>query len=122
MISRLARHEQRYFLVAGLNNISKRFLPQRAPSELYSTFKQSNATISACIAILRAIVSTPSTAMNSMLSDWVLKLPTEGVDMYRAVVSVLSTEEQERVLQKSWEQFGDSLWIRHTPVVQQEGL
>lgn len=47
----------------------------------------------------------------------------DGIAIRRAVVVVLSREKTdiETVLDKSLQQFGDQLYIKHTPTIQQDG-
>ena len=47
----------------------------------------------------------------------------EGVGIRRAVMAVISQEPENltAVLEKSLSQFGDQLYIKHSPMLQQEG-
>lgn len=48
----------------------------------------------------------------------------DGIAIRRAAVVVLSKDKAaiETVLEKSLQQFGDQLYIKHTPTLQQEGI
>jgi telomere length regulation protein len=48
----------------------------------------------------------------------------EGIAIRRAAVVALSADKHdlEAIFDKSLQQFGDALYIRHTPVIQQEGM
>jgi telomere length regulation protein len=47
----------------------------------------------------------------------------EGVGIRRAVMAVISQDRDDlvAVLEKSMSQFGDQLYIKHSPMLQQEG-
>jgi len=46
-----------------------------------------------------------------------------GIEIRRAMVAVVAqnTESLAQVLEKAINQFGDQLYIKHTPMLQQEG-
>jgi len=48
----------------------------------------------------------------------------EGIAIRRAVVAALAEDksDMETVLEKSLQQLGDQLYIKHTPTMQQEGI
>lgn len=48
----------------------------------------------------------------------------DGIAIRRAVIAVLSRDKTdiETVLDKSLQQFGDQLYIKHTPTLQQDGI
>lgn len=48
----------------------------------------------------------------------------DGIAIRRTVVVVLSKDKAaiETVLEKSLQNFGDQLYIKHTPTLQQEGI
>ena len=48
----------------------------------------------------------------------------EGIAIRRASVAALSGSKNdlEAIFEKSLQQFGDQLYIRHTPIMQQEGI
>ncbi|KAI9714983.1 MAG: telomere binding protein [Chrysothrix sp. TS-e1954] len=122
LISRLARHEQRYFLHCTMNYVCTDCLPRKSLVEPKGDSEIRDGLIPGCVALVDAVISAPDTALRSMLSDWLLKSPGVGVEMYRVALAALPEDERAKVLQKSWEQFGDDLYIKHTPIMQQEAL
>lgn len=48
----------------------------------------------------------------------------EGIAIRRAAIVSLAHDKEimEAILQKSLQQFGEQLYIKHTPIIQQEGM
>jgi len=124
LASHLARFQQRRFLNSVLAMVTKQFLPlQSANYEVTITnltLQEKNFT-SGTIALLHAFVAIEDTGYKEYLVSWLLRSPPTSVNLFRAAVASLPADEQDNVLQKCWEQFGDKLNIRHAPVIQQEG-
>lgn len=85
----------------------------------------------------KPLVSAVAGALNSIVSmdqnlrrhlvEWLTSSSGaglgEGVGIRRAVLAVVSQQKDDivAVLEKSLSQFGDQLYIKHSPVLQQEG-
>lgn len=123
LASHLARFQQRQFLNSILNMIEKQFFPLQSTNYEVTdlTLKEKNFIVGS-IALLHTFVSTENTGYKEYLVSWLVRSPAVSVNLVRAVIAALPSEEQENVLQKCWEQFGDKLNVRHAPVIQQEGI
>lgn len=82
--------------------------------------------ISAAAGIIKSLVAD-DTKYLSHLVTWLTSANGAGlgdtIGIRRAVLAVLSSDRDSiaTVFEKSLSQFGDYLYIRHTPVLQQEG-
>lgn len=87
---------------------------------------ESAAVISAASGIISAIVRQDP-QKTSHLTTWLTGSSGaglgEGVGIRRAVLAVVSQSRDDmvNVLEKTVEQFGDQLYIKHSPILQQEG-
>lgn len=83
--------------------------------------------ISAAAGIIKSLVAD-ETRYLSHLVTWLTSANGAGlgdtIGIRRAVLAVLSSDRDSiaSVFEKSLSQFGDYLYIRHTPVLQQEGM
>lgn len=88
--------------------------------------EESKPRISAVAGALSSIVGTDGNAIRHLV-DWATSSSGaglgEGVAIRRAVLAVLSKQHSDTVavLEKSLSQFGDQLYIKHAPMLQQEG-
>ena len=119
LISALSRPHQRLFLLSTLNFVSKRYLPPH-----FNVESDSNRTslVSACAALVLTFTSIESSNNAELLSSWIERCPNISTDMYRAVIIALPSKDQEALLERTWTQFGDKLFIRHAPMLQQESM
>ncbi|OJD29437.1 telomere length regulation protein [Diplodia corticola] len=121
-IRKLRAHEQRQVLFTLLNVLSSKLLAVRDEN-----LKETSRAISASVAFLQAVTNSNDTLKES-LTQW-LTNPTGGCanvsfGARRVAVAALQSDEDRmcKVLERSMEQFGDELFIRHTPILQQEAL
>lgn len=83
--------------------------------------------VSAAAGIIKSLVAN-ETKYLSHLVTWLTSANGAGlgdtIGIRRAVLAVLSSDRDSiaTVFEKSLNQFGDYLYIRHTPVLQQEGM
>jgi hypothetical protein len=89
--------------------------------------EESSTVISAVAGVLDSIIETDRKRLG-LLATW-LTSPSgaglgEGVGIRRAVLAVIAKDNDSilSVLEKSIRQFGDLLYIKHSPVLQQEGM
>lgn len=119
----LANTEQRTLLFSILKIIADVHL-----NELNnSTPSEEQKKISAVAGIIKSLVAD-DTKYLSHLVTWLTSANGAGlgdtIGIRRAVLAVLSSDRDSiaSVFEKSLSQFGDYLYIRHTPVLQQEGM
>ncbi len=83
--------------------------------------------VSAVAGLIRNIVQNDAVLLNQLVSwlttDSGVSLG-EGLGIRRSVMAVVSQEKDHlsTVLEKAVDQFGDPLFIKHAPILQQEGL
>lgn len=118
----LSNTEQRTLLFSILKIISDVHLN----SLNGSNSSEVQTMISAAAGIIKSLVAD-DTKYLSHLVTWLTSANGAGlgdtIGIRRAVLSVLSSDRDSiaTVFEKSLNQFGDYLYIRHTPVLQQEG-
>lgn len=117
----LPQSEQRTVLFNFLKILSELYLNDLDPSDV----SQEKAIISAVAGVIRELVTDePKNA--SLLVTWLTNATGAGlgdaVGVRRAILAVLSSDRASiiNVFEKSLGQFGDYLYIRHTPMLQQE--
>ena len=122
ILSNLPQMEQRKVLFSVLKVFSEQHLNRlgRCDSE------ESKAPISAVAGALNLIVGSNESS-RSHLPEWLTASSGAGlgesVGIRRAVLAVVSQDRDSivAVLEKSINQFGDQLYIKHSPILQQEG-
>lgn len=115
--------EQRTLLFSILKNIADVHLNPLSGSNP----SEEQVVISAAAGIIKSLV-TDDTKCLSHLVTWLTSANGAGlgdtIGIRRAVLAVLSSDRDSiaTVFEKSLGQFGDYLYIRHTPILQQEGM
>ncbi len=124
----LPSFEQRSALYSCLKILSKRYLSSSIVTEDNSQWLQADAsTISAAAGLINMIVANDETRKTQLIS-WLTGSSGagagDGIGIRRAVVAALADYkvDMEKILDKSLQQFSDQLYIRHTPILQQEGM
>lgn len=126
LLPKLAPHEQRQFLNSTISYISKQCLGLIPETKDELVLKPSG-TISGAARFINDLISE-----NGFLKDHIVSSLTSsaGSDMdgslavRRSVIAAIS-KDQERIqnlMERSIKLFGDQLYIRHTPTLQQEGI
>lgn len=88
--------------------------------------EESSKIISAAAGVVKAAIG-PSENVKKHLVDWLTSSSGaglgDGIGIRRAVMAVVSQHRDDlmSVFEKSLAQFGDQLYIKHSPVLQQEG-
>jgi len=114
--------EQKRLLYAILNSLSSTYLSIDEDTETQS-YAQRVAAVSG---VIQLAVKYSSDGMENLVS-WVIAgsntSSAESIGIYRSVMAVLaqSRDYLATVLEKSIDQFGDQLYIKHTAILQQEG-
>lgn len=107
--------------------ISKRHLTAVPPIGNEQWWKSDASLVSASAGLISVVLDRNSTRRSSLIS-WLTSSSGAGsgesVGIRRAAITALSDEKDdlETVLEKSIAQFGDQLYIKHTPILQQEGM
>lgn len=115
--------EQRTLLFSILKNIADFHLNSLNGSNP----SEEHVVISAAAGIIKSLV-TDDTKCLSHLVTWLTSANGAGlgdtIGIRRAVLAVLSSDRDSiaTVFEKCLSQFGDYLYIRHTPILQQEGM
>ncbi|KAH7060624.1 telomere length regulation protein-domain-containing protein [Macrophomina phaseolina] len=125
VLQRLRAHEQRLFLLALLRVLSEKVLI--GASVQAQDLKSTSKAIAGSVALVQAIINTSEPLKESLVS-WLTNSASGSASVSfatrRVAVAALQSDEDRicKVLERSMEQFGDELFIRHTPMLQQEAL
>ena len=128
LLEGLPGFEQRNVLYSVLKVASKEYLPNLVTSEANPQWWYSDAEIVSAVAGLISTVLSGEESRKNQLIAWLTSSSGagigDGVAIRRAAIAALSGDKNdlETVLDKSLQQFGDQLYIRHTPTLQQEGM
>ncbi|KAG0650805.1 DNA replication checkpoint tel2 [Hyphodiscus hymeniophilus] len=126
LLSALPKFEQRNFILSFLKLVSKAYLSSIITSEDDSRWWQSDASVIAATAGLIQLVLAKDESRKIHLMTWLTSSSGagvgDGIAIRRAVIAALATDKNdiETILDKILRQFGDQLYIRHTPTMQQE--
>ncbi|KAL8376812.1 hypothetical protein RB595_007772 [Gaeumannomyces hyphopodioides] len=90
-----------------------------------SASESESSTVAAVAGLLGSVVLQVESRVNllvSWLTDPSGAAPGESVGIRRAVIAVVAQKQDDltTVVEKSLEQFGDQLYVRHAPLLQQE--
>lgn len=126
-MSSLGPQEQVIVLFGGLRVLSAQHLSTTSIiAEDVEWWKEDAIVISAAVAYLKILISNDDIRKSHLMS-WLTSSSGAGigdhVGIRRAAVAAISGSQRdlETVLEKSLQQFGDQLYIRHSPSIQQEG-
>ncbi|KAK4162551.1 telomere length regulation protein-domain-containing protein [Cladorrhinum sp. PSN259] len=121
LLSNLPPSEQRKILFSTLKQLSVDYLDRLGHCES----EQSKLLISAVAGALKSIVGE-NESLKDQLVYWLTSSSGaglgEGVGIRRSVLAVISQNRDDilNVLEKNLGQFGDQLYIKHSPMLQQE--
>jgi telomere length regulation protein len=128
IIEALPSFEVRNLLYSVLKLISQDYLPTNITTEDNSQWWKLDAlSVAAAAALIKIIIANDDTRKNHLIS-WLTSSTGagigDGIAIRRAVIVSLAANkmDSESILEKSLQQFGDQLYIRHTPTLQQEGM
>ncbi|KAJ4324798.1 telomere binding protein [Neodidymelliopsis sp. IMI 364377] len=126
LVRQMKAFEQRKFLNAALVYLVKEFFYSEMVAKL-DTPVASSPTISGAARLLHNIISD-----NDILKDYLVasltrsSIPSldESLGVRRSVIAVLAEDEDklQTLFENCIKTFGDSVYIKHTPVLQQEAL
>ncbi|KAH8602557.1 telomere length regulation protein-domain-containing protein [Bisporella sp. PMI_857] len=126
VISELSGFDQKTFIFATLDIISKEYLLSIVTSGDDSDWWKTDAEVVSASAGLMYLILGNQELRKSQLISWLTASSGaglgEGIAIRRAAIAALSDIRMdiESVLDRSLQQFGDQLYIRHTPILQQE--
>ncbi|KAK0126097.1 telomere binding protein [Cadophora gregata] len=126
LVGCLPNFEQRNFLYSLLKIVSRDFLSSPVTTEADPQWWKSDASVVAAAARLISLVVAENESRKNLLISWLTNSSGagvgDGIAIRRAVIMSLSVGKSdiEAILEKSLAQFGDQLYIRHTPTLQQE--
>ncbi|KAF2756633.1 hypothetical protein EJ05DRAFT_477740 [Pseudovirgaria hyperparasitica] len=121
-IPKLQNNEQCRFLDSCLSDSIPQLMEANARIPL-----DARPRIAGAAALIQTLISE-SPILKDALSSWLVKCSTTGVDpsvlVIRAVVAIVALDEDrlQTLTEKLMADFGDSLYIRHTPILVQECL
>ncbi|KUJ22280.1 uncharacterized protein LY89DRAFT_292418 [Mollisia scopiformis] len=126
LLESLSNIEQRNVLYTVLNLLSRDYLSAAIPTEDNSEWWQSDSrAISAAAGLITAVIAKAETRKANLVS-WLTNSSGagvgEGIAIRRAALVTIaeSKSDVESVFDKSLSQFGNKLYIKHTPTLQQE--
>ncbi|KAH8147261.1 uncharacterized protein LAJ45_08739 [Morchella importuna] len=140
LLSQLLSHEKRTYLSSLLRILSRKHLfnPQlfqsledpsenpTGPDTFDAQWWKSDTPVVSQIAALLHIILGGDTTYRDLVVDWLVSSNGGGVGepigIRRALVAALNEDQDvlKVLLEKSMIIFGDSVWIRHTPIMRQE--
>jgi telomere length regulation protein len=132
LLQNLQTHEQRQFLDQTFKVLSKQCLSLTSPPDFDDALTETPSTIAATSAII-VDLTAESEAMRAHLETW-LSDPTlnasESFSMRRAAVSAFTHASKgtanmledpvQDLMEKTMKRFGDNLFVKHSPILQQE--
>jgi telomere length regulation protein len=119
-------YEQKSVLNCALRLLVKRHLPSDPNYGDVAWWQEDTARVSAGAAYLNTIINGNASRKDLLLS-WMTGLPGAGIgepiSIRRAAIAAVSNSKYdlEAILEKCMQQFGDQLYIKHTPSMQQDG-
>lgn len=128
LLSSLPTFEQRNFIYSLLKLVSRDYLSSIITSEDDSHWWQADEGFVSATASLINLVLDNEEPRKSHLMTWLTSSSGagvgDGIAIRRAVIAALAADKKdvEALLEKSLRQFGDQLYIKHTPTLQQEGI
>lgn len=123
LFDHLAHSEQRNVLFSLLKSAAELHLNKLEGSDT----AKDESIVSAAAGVINRLVANDAKYM-SYLVTWLTTASGagvgDGIGIRRAVFAVLASDRDSitTVLEKSLNQFGDFLYIKHTPMLQQEGM
>jgi telomere length regulation protein len=124
VVTLLPAHDKRSYLLSLLRVISTH-LQSTHPGDGEVWWKYDESKVSGAAALLEKILHDDD--FQSLLLEWLTSSTGGGVGepiaLRRAIMAVISQDELafRELSEKLLQQFADKLWIKHTPIVRQEG-
>jgi telomere length regulation protein len=119
----MSKLDQRKFLYFVLRQLSTQFLDKMGRLEPSEGIE----TISAAAGIIDSVIGDDQGRKNDLIA-WLTSSSGagigEGIGIRRAAIATIAKDKEATIsiLEKSLSQFGDQLYIKHAPMLQQEGM
>lgn len=126
LLDHLPAFDQKTVILCCLKFLAQRHLSVELPESDSEWSKADNDKIAAAAYLMDTLL-VDQDSRKAYISTWLTSASGAGagepVGIRRAALAVLSKDRNamECVLEKSMRQFGDQLYIKHTPGLQQEG-
>lgn len=126
LIEQIQGNEERNFLLSAFTVIGKDFLSSEITTAADSTWWKADQEIVSAAAKLIDVICGQIEFRRSKAIAWLTGISGAGIGqsvaLRRAVMTSIATEKHdvETVFEKSLQQFGDQLYIKHVPSLQQE--
>lgn len=126
VLSILPDHDKRTYLTSLLRILSTQKLNTIYIPSDPDWWKHDSDLVSGAAALLQAITSQDET-FREFLLEWLTSSSGgavgESIGIRRAIIPVIAQDRLAfiQLFEKSLQQFSDKLWIKHTPVLRQEG-
>lgn len=131
LINNLQPHEQRQFLQLTIKFLGKKTSSQIPSTPDYEDVSSVQPAVRGAATLLRSMLCNQT--MKDHLAAWLSDAAVNSNDPFairRAAISTMATtggtrsiideDPMEKVLESNWKLFGDNLFIKHTPLLQQE--
>lgn len=128
LLGKLSNVEQRNVIHSTLKLLSTDYLSASITTEDNAEWWQSDASIVSAAASLVALLITQADNRKGHLISWLTTASGagvgEGIAIRRVALASIAASKSdiESILDKCLSQFGDKLYIKHTPTLQQEGM
>jgi len=127
LLEYIPSYEQRNLLFSIFTVVAKDFLSSETITVADAHWWISNRETVAATAKLIAILVAKEESRRNHVISWLTSSSGagvgDGVALRRAVITALATDKNdlETVFERSLQQFGDQLYVKHVPSMQQEG-
>ncbi len=127
LLNNLQGHDQQTLVIGGVRLVSKRSNFQDINYSDLEWWKADEDLIASASGFLKSLIAGHE-SRREVLVTWLTGLSGAGVGtsvgIRRATIVALSDSKNdlELILEKGLQQFGDQLYIKHTPILQQEGM
>lgn len=126
VLNAMPAYEQKSFITSTIRLLNKRYLSTEENTTGSEWWKSNSSSVAAVAGFLQSMIDG-NASRTDVLMSWLTALNGSGVGesvaIRRSVVAVVAKDKHriEQVLEKSMHQFGDQLYIKHTPSLQQDG-
>jgi len=127
LLDNIPSYEQRNFLLSAFKMIAKKFLSSETVTVANTQWWLADKEIVTAASRLVATLIAGQEERRNHVITWLTSTSGagvgEGIALRRAVITAIVADKKdaENVLEKSLQQFGDQLYIKHVPSMQQEG-
>ena len=122
----LGSHEKKIYLYSLLRILSRLYLALERNNDIDREEPNgpNKKDLNGVIALIAMLVDGSPQLQNALV-DWLAGTSSDSIGqshkMHRVVIAALSSDRKKTVLQKTLQLFGDKLYIKHTPILHQEG-